>query len=184
LLLFAKPILSLSHQSPQTAKLHSTYTPEMSYEQIKSAATTFILANNPLQEGTNEPNIEKLRSTSASTFSISFGHSYFTSTRPALQSTHDFDGFIAHQKKMTPLLSTWKAEVKDVYVDVERKTAIVTSEFHMTPRMKESSKSETVVNEIVWFLEVDEEGLVTKATEWVDAAAAGRLGELFKLNAS
>lgn len=56
---------------------------------------------------------------------------------------------------------------------------MVVSEFFMTPRVKEG-EGETVVNEIVWFLEVDESGLVGKATEWVDGVAAGRMGEIFK----
>jgi hypothetical protein len=153
------------------------------YDQIKTTATKFILANNPISS-TNSPNIEALQSLVSPRFTISFGHSYFTSTRPALQSTLSFSDFISHQQKMTPLLETWRAEVKDVFVDTEQKTAIVKSEFHMTPTMKDRGKTETVVNEIVWFLVVDGEGgVVVRADEWVDAAAAGRLGELFKMNA-
>lgn len=90
---------------------------------------------------------------------------------------------------MTPLLAKWKAEVKDVLVDVERGTAVVVSEFFMTPKVSEErlgkgELEETVVNEIVWFLEVDEGGLVGRVTEWVDGVAAGRLGEIFRGNAS
>lgn len=90
---------------------------------------------------------------------------------------------------MTPFLAKWRAEVKDVLVDVERGTAVVVSEFFMTPKLSEErvekgEKEETVCNEIVWFLEVDEGGLVGRVMEWVDGVAAGRLGEIFRGNAS
>lgn len=85
---------------------------------------------------------------------------------------------------MTPLLAKWKVEVKDLFVDVEKRTAVVVSEFLMTPRVMVGEEEETICNEIVWFLEVDEAGKVGKAVEWVDGVAAGRMGELFRMGAA
>lgn len=70
--------------------------------------------------------------------------------------------------------------MKDCFVDVERGTAIVVSEFFMTPKVQDGAVEETVCNEIVWFLEVEEGGLVGKVVEWVDGVAAGRLGAILR----
>ncbi|KAE9961789.1 hypothetical protein EG328_001651 [Venturia inaequalis] len=149
------------------------------YTQIKDSATAFILANNP--SPTFTPQIPLLRSLVSPSFTITFGHAYFISQSPALQTALDFDGFMAHQLKMTPLLKKWEARVKECFVDVERGTAVVVSEFFMTPKGKgENAREETVLNEIVWFVEVEEGGLVGRVVEWVDGVAAGRLGEIFR----
>ncbi|TID16438.1 Vacuolar amino acid transporter 3 [Venturia nashicola] len=156
----------------------------LTYETIKTTATTFILANNP--SPTNTPQKSLLNSLVSPSFTISFGHKYFTSTTPHLQHPLDFDGFMAHQMRMTPLLARWRAVVKDCFVDVEKGVAVVVSEFFMTPRRggkgggDGDGNEETVVNEIVWFVEVEEGGVVGRVVEWVDGVAAGRLGEIFR----
>ncbi|QDS67849.1 hypothetical protein FKW77_007559 [Venturia effusa] len=150
------------------------------YATLKTAATNFILAHNP--SPTLTPQTTLLHSLVSPSFTITFGHKYFVSQSPHLQTPLSIDGFIAHQERVTPLLAKWSVGVKDCFVDVERGVAVVVSEFLMTPRVAlgKGGKEETVVNEIVWFVEVGEDGLVGKVVEWVDGVAAGRMREIFK----
>jgi len=53
----------------------------------------------------------------------------------------------------------------------------VRADFHMTPKGRE-----TVHNDIVFFVEVEESGKVGRVVEYIDPTASAKLQGLFKLN--
>ncbi len=88
----------------------------------------------------------------------------------------DNDQYIAHLRRICPLLATWRTEVNEVFVDETKCTAIVRADHYMTPK----GKAEPVKNDFMWLLTFDETGeKVEKATEFMDSVASQKLmGEL------
>jgi ketosteroid isomerase-like protein len=109
----------------------------------------------------------------AADFAHTWGHNYAVSQSARLQGTLSFARFAAHLQSMLPHLESWDNEVTDVTVDEARRRVVLRVSFWMKVQGEES-----VENDLVWAVEVDEVGKVRRSEEFVDAVAAGRLKEL------
>ncbi|KZM28243.1 hypothetical protein ST47_g634 [Ascochyta rabiei] len=133
-----------------------------------------------------------LRSLAAPHFSHTFGPAYAVSCAPKLQGAFTLDGLLAHLGAMVPLLEGWEVEVTGCVVDEVGERVVVRASYYMRVR----GARETVENEVVWWLELEESlpgsaigkeevgggWRVTRSTEMVDAGAAGRIRELMAGN--
>lgn len=146
------------------------------YASIAETATSFVKGTDPNPAGSNKIDADRILSTRATECTTAFRPAYFTSTRPHLQKVLDNDGFIAHMSSMTPMLDTWAIDVREVFVDEKRLSAVVQVDYSMTPK-----GCETVKNDIVWFIRMNESGeKVVDAVEYVDAAASMAIFEMLK----
>lgn len=150
------------------------------YATLLNTATAFAHSTSPSQKTENQKedakHILSLRTPDCIT---SFGHRFFASGNPMTSRALSNDEFLANMGRMTPFLADWSAEVHDVLVDESRRSAVVRMSFHMTVKGANGAANETVENDMVWFLEMDESGQkVRRAVEYLDAAATGRIGAL------
>jgi ketosteroid isomerase-like protein len=118
-------------------------------------------------------NFPLLESLCAPSFAHSWGHNYAVSLSPRLQGIFSFEEFKTHLEMMIPALESFDATVTDIVVDEVKRKVVLRVSFGMKIR------GENVVeNDLVWMLEMDEEGRILKSTEFVDGIAAGKLKEL------
>ena len=78
---------------------------------------------------------------------------------------------------MLPNLQSWETTVTDVLVDEVKRKVMLRVSFWMVPK----GKGEGVENDLLWVLELAEEGggwKVRRSTEFIDGMAAGRLKEI------
>lgn len=130
----------------------------------------------PHPRGTNTVDRAAILANLAASYKHDFGHSYFVATRPPLQGEKDGPGFVAHMSGMAPALQTWDIRVTQRCVDAARRSAVVRADFYMTPR-----GGETVVNDIVFWMQMDESGeKLVRVTEFVDPVASAELGARMK----
>ncbi|KAF2684404.1 hypothetical protein K458DRAFT_388877 [Lentithecium fluviatile CBS 122367] len=107
-------------------------------------------------------------------YNHSWGHNYFVSTHPGLQGTHDLDSFLAHMQDMLTKLESWRTDIKNVVVDEVKRMVVVRASYWMKVK-----GAETVENDLVWWLWMDESGeRVERSIEFVDAEAARRIEEV------
>ena len=144
------------------------------YDTLGTTARKFINSLSPSTPGSNDPGSAAILSNLAPNFHSDFGHSFFVSTRPHLQGQKSGNDFVERMKFMAPKLQTWRIEITDVMVDPRKKRATVRGDFHMTV-----TAGETVVNDLVFLLGMNEEGTkVASVTEFVDAEATGEIARL------
>ena len=164
-------IPSTPHNTLYFAKKMS---PSPMYSKLRSTAIAFVHSSD-IDPATNELDKDRVRAIRTSDYRHSWGHNYFKSQRPALNHTLDLDAFMSHLETMAPNLKSVETRVPDVLVDEERRSASVRSYFYMTPE----GGDETIENDIMWLLEMDETGERVKgAIEFIDAVAAKSIGEL------
>lgn len=138
------------------------------YDRLAATARGFIEATNAKTPRDNNPDYDLIRSFAAPHFRIEWAPKLFASTSPVLGDAKDIDGFCAHIQRMSANMSTWAILIQDLFVDVKRRMAIVRADFWMLPR-----GSEKVLNDIVWFIKMDESGeKIVDCTEYVDPAAS------------
>lgn len=87
---------------------------------------------------------------------------------------------------MAPKLKTWTIDITDMAVDVEKRSVVVRADYGMFPAgYAEGEEAAKVVNEIVFWLEMTEDGgKVVRQTEFVDASATVELGRLMRAAAA
>lgn len=135
-----------------------------------------LQALQPKTPGSNDVNTSAILANLAENYTHDFGHSYFVSTAPHLQSRKTGDQFVTHMSGMATMLQTWSIHITDTCVDAEKRSAVVRADFHMTPK-----GGETVVNDIVFWMGMDERGeKVVRLTEFVDPVASRELGVRMK----
>jgi len=139
-------------------------------ETISSTASAFALSTNPIPT-TTAPDTDAILATRTPSCVISYGPSSSLEL-PAM----DNDQYIAHLQRICPLLATWRTEVKEVFVDETKLSAIVRADHYMTPK----GRTEPAKNDFMWLLTFNETGeRVEKATEFMDSVASQKLmGEL------
>ncbi|KAF2720823.1 hypothetical protein K431DRAFT_285517 [Polychaeton citri CBS 116435] len=156
--------MEVVNQNPQAA-IGSTVD---LYGKLTSTARQFVEATSPRTLGTNEINYDGIRALAAPGFFMTWGPKTFVSTRPGLQQPRAIDEFLEHMEGMCPHLDTWEIEVYDVTTDVSSRAASVRANFYMKPKGQEK-----VLNDIVFFLKMNEEGtLVTEGCEYLDGEAS------------
>ena len=148
------------------------------YNKLARTAQYFVMATSPRLPGSNVPDPERFLACLAADFQMSWGHSFFVSTKPPLQGTVDGEGFCQHQGGMAKKLETWQIEPTSTCVDVEKHTAVVRADFSMKVR-----SAEAVINDIVFWISMYESGeKVTQAIEFVDPVASAEIAERMKMS--
>ena len=110
---------------------------------------------------------------------MDFGHKFFVSTLPQLQGKKDGPGFVSHLSGMATSLQTWSIDIINTAVDVEKRTVVFRTEFHMVPK-----GGDEVLNEILFWITMDESGeKVEHYTEFVDPIASMELAKRMKAGA-
>ncbi|EPS44470.1 hypothetical protein H072_1568 [Dactylellina haptotyla CBS 200.50] len=122
---------------------------------------------------------EGVRAVRTADFEQTWGHRYMVSMHPEEYSTPlTLDGLVEHLETAAPLLAKWDVSVEDILVDEVRKRAVVRSTYAM---QAPGEDKETVENDMVWMLELDEHGRkVHRAVEFKDAAADHKFKETMK----
>lgn len=123
-------------------------------------------------DGMNIDRIKKIRSSIG--FEHSWGHNYLVSTAPPLAAKLDIEGLIKHLCTMLPHLESWDIQITDISIDELQRRAVVRGSYFMRAK----GAQETVENDLVWFLTIEEDGKkVQKSMEFLDAAGRARLME-------
>lgn len=146
------------------------------YTRLRDTAVAFIHSSD-MDPKTGQLDKDRIIAIRTADYRHRWGHNYFKSDKPGLNHTLDIDAFIEHLESMSPNLKSVQTKVPDIFIDETRKAATVRSSFYMTP----SGADETIENDIVWLLEMDQDGeKVASAIEFIDVAAAKGIGELVK----
>ena len=141
------------------------------YNKLAATAKAHLLSMQPQTPGSNDVNTDAINLHLATSWRADWGHNYFVSTKPPLQGEKTAEVFNSHLAGMARMLRTWTIDITDISVDVQKKTAVVRAELHMCPK-----NAEEVVNDIIFWLTMDESGeRVIKTTEFVDAVASEEL---------
>ena len=146
------------------------------YNKLEQTAKAHLQACLPKTKGSNDVDTEAILSHLSSDFRQDWGHSFFVSTKPALQGEVTGQGFITHMAGMAPALQTWDIIITSICVDVEKKCATVRVVFHMKPK-----GGEEVLNDIVFWMFMNESGeKLVRCTEFIDPVASAELGRRMK----
>ncbi|KAM0715155.1 hypothetical protein Q7P37_009620 [Cladosporium fusiforme] len=147
------------------------------YPKLVTTAQEWVTSTQPKTPGSNDLNIDRIRSCLSSDAILRFGHLHFVSTAPHLQRDESPDDFVNRLKSMSSAFETWNIKVADVNVDTEKKSAVVRAVFHMQAK----NDPEVVQNEILFWCQMDESGeRVVRSTEFVDPAALQALAPKLK----
>lgn len=146
---------------------------ETAHEFINSTAQ--IASPKP---GSTGMDVDRLRAIRSPSYRHSFGHSYMVTKSPNL---HDMsmDGWIEHVARMTPFIQSWRAEVKNAWVDESKKEVLLAVVHTMQP--KGVQEADAIPHEVMWTLKMNETGdKVEEAAEYLDAMAMADIRELIR----
>jgi hypothetical protein len=137
------------------------------YDIIYSTATKFVLSTNP-GPSTTTPDSDAILSVRTSSCLVSYGPSSFLENSP-ITNPMDNDQYLAHLRRICPLLRTWRTEIKEIFVDESKLSAIVRADHFMTLK----GRDEPSKNDFIWLLTLTESGdKVERAVEFMDSAAS------------
>ncbi|KAF2035238.1 hypothetical protein EK21DRAFT_54924 [Setomelanomma holmii] len=145
------------------------------YAQLHDAALKFINAQAQDPAHPKRMNFEWIESLVAPDFQHSWGHNYAVSKSPPIQGRHSFQSFTQHLETMLPNLESWETTVTGIAVDEIRKKVVLRITYLMRVKGTGTAEDRQVENDLVWSLEMNEEGKIRKSTEFIDAIAAGRI---------
>jgi hypothetical protein len=149
------------------------------YVQLHMTALAFIDAQAQTTDAESRMSFDQLESLCAPNYQHSWGHNFATSLSPRVQGTHSFTQFKAHLEVMMPNLKSWDTTVTDITVDELRKKVVLRASFFMVAKGAQLQ----VENDLLWMLEMDEEGKrIQKSVEFIDGIAAGKLKEMIEKN--
>ncbi|KAJ4370939.1 hypothetical protein N0V86_008633 [Didymella sp. IMI 355093] len=168
-------------EKPQDPALASSAHPSATYTALKHTAQAFVAGQSHKPALAARMDFEALRALTSSSFVHSFGPAYSVAQAPKLQGQFDFERFQAHLQGMLPMLERWEIEEKGLVVDERGRSVVVRASYRMFVK-----GGEGVENDVVWWLELEEEGKdgegggwkVRKSTEIVDFGASTRIREL------
>lgn len=147
------------------------------YFKLTKTARAWVTSTEPKTPGSNEADYDRILSCLSSDAILRFGHMHFVSTAPHLQKDESPNDFVNRLKSMSPTFETWRIDLADVNVDVEKRSAVVRAVFHMQAK----NDPEVVQNEILFWCQMDESGeKVVRSTEFVDPTALQALGPKLK----
>lgn len=150
------------------------------YEKLRQNAKTFLEAYS-FTPTTGQPNLDLLSSCMSPNFALSWGHIHMTKQQPRLSKTLDEAGFRQHLSTMVPFIESTRVVIHDTIVDELARKVVVRASFFLCPKGQgqDGAEKEEPENELVWILQFDEAGgKVDAATEFLDATATARIGEL------
>jgi hypothetical protein len=146
------------------------------YETLKSTAEKFVHSPS-FSKSDAGPDQAAIRALCTDDYTQSWGHEYFISSRPHLNRTLDFNGFMAHLNSMTSKLESAEAEITNITIDERQRKVVVRATISLRPK----GSAEVGTNDLVWILGMNERGdKVQSGQEFVDADAAMRLGQLIR----
>lgn len=149
------------------------------YEKLVATAKGHLHTCLPMTHGSNNADPEAILSYLDPSCRIDFGHKYFISTAPGLQGEKTGNGFVSHLTGMASSLQTWSIDVTNTSVDVEKRTVVLRTDFHMVPK-----GGEEVLNDIIFWMVMDESGeKILRYTEFVDPVASAELAKRMKAGA-
>ncbi|KAK3077718.1 hypothetical protein LTS18_009488 [Coniosporium uncinatum] len=150
------------------------------YQTLLRTAHDFVLSTEPLPDTSPlSPSKDRILAHRTPDMLTTWGHKHFVAQTPPLQGAKTTDEFLSHMSMMLPSLENVRIQVVSVIVDEVQKKAAVVSMFYMTPKGEGDSESRTVENEVLWQLQMTEDGgKVESAVEYVDPVASKRIGEL------
>lgn len=142
------------------------------YLQLRTTALAFIDALAEVPDHPLRMDFDRMRSLCTSDFQHSWGHTYATARNARLQGEHLFSDFAAHLTMMLPNFETWKVEVTDMSIDEVKRKAVIRASFYMLVK----DAVETIENDLLWTLEMDDAGeKVKKSVEFIDSVATSTL---------
>jgi ketosteroid isomerase-like protein len=153
-------------------------TASQTYTSLHTTALAFISAQSQDPTHPSRMNFTRISALCAPDFQHSWGHNYAVAQNPRIQGTLSFELFVAHLESMLPALESWDAVVTDVTVDEVQRKVVLRVSFGMVVK----GSGEVVENDLMWVLEMDEEGRVWRSREFVDGSAAGRMKELMMMS--
>ncbi|KAK0337202.1 hypothetical protein LTR91_004292 [Friedmanniomyces endolithicus] len=146
------------------------------YTKLTTTAEDFVLALSPKEPGSNQSDDERFLSHIAPNYTHSWGHKFFVGTSPGVQGSVDGPEFLSRMNRLAGKMQTWYIEITETCVDVEKKSAALKADFHMT-----IAGHEPVLNEIVWWLKMDGSGeKVVDSCEYIDPVASSHMIEQMK----
>lgn len=141
------------------------------YDKLLSTATSFLHAMRAATPGSNDASPEALRTHMHPDSQSSFGHKFFISSSPYLSSTKGREQFVTELAQMAAGFKTWTLDITDTCIDVRKRTVVARVELGMLP-----ARGDEVLNDVVFWLEMDESGeKVVRSVEFLDAAATKEL---------
>jgi hypothetical protein len=155
--------------------------PSATYTALKRTAQAFVAGQSHQAGLAARMDFQALRALTSPSFVHSFGPAYSVAQTPKLQGEFDFEGFQAHLQGMLPMLERWEIEETGLVVDEWGRSVVVRASY----RMFVKGGKEGVENDVVWWLELEDERdgegggwKVRKSTEIVDFGASRRIREL------
>jgi len=137
------------------------------YDTIYSTAAKFVLSTNPIPSTTTLDS-DAILSVRTPSCLVSYGPSSFLENS-AIANPMDNDQYLAHVNRIRPLLETWRTEIKEIFVDELKLSAIVRANHFMTLK----GRDEPSKNDFMWLLTLTENGDKVKgAVEFMDSAAS------------
>lgn len=81
----------------------------------------------------------------------------------------DNEQYLTHLHRICPLLNTWRTEIKEIFVDETKRSAVVRADHYMMLK----GRDEPFKNDFIWLLTLTESGdKVERAVEFMDSAAS------------
>ncbi len=155
------------------AMMHSSI-----YDNIYSTATKFVLSTNPIAS-TTMPDLDAILSVRTPSCLVSYGPSSLLENSP-IANPMDNDQYLAHLCRICPLLHTWRTEIKEIFVDEPKLSAIVRADHFMTLK----GRDKPLKNDFMWLLTLTESGdKVERAVEFMDSVASLKFMEELKATA-
>lgn len=148
------------------------------YQVLHDTAIEVIKSNDavPVENGTPTVNRDRIFAVRTPDFHQTWGPHYFATANN--HGSRTTDQFIDHMMVLIPFLENWTIEIMDVFVDVTKFSAVVKTHFHMTPSGPGPKEDRTLLNDIVWFVQMTEDGKkAVSAIEYVDAGSAAAIKE-------
>lgn len=152
------------------------------YAQLRSTALSFIGAQAHKGRLASKMDFAALQGVTTAGYTHRFGPSFSVAQSPSLRGEFDFARFRAHLEGMLRVLDRWEMAVEGAVVDEVGHSAVVRVRYTMYVEGAEGV--EGVENDVVWWLELEEERgggqgwKVGKSTEIVDFGASARIREL------
>lgn len=142
------------------------------YDRIYATAAEAIHSLDRPENSSTHFDEERLRAIRSPTFKASWGHKYMTTLNPVLSQELDFDGFVRHLNRMAPALETRDNRIRDIWVDVNRRSAVVRALL----ALKVTGVEGLIEQDMLWVMQMNEDGsLVDHAIEYLDGMAAEKL---------
>ncbi|KAF9694052.1 hypothetical protein EKO04_007874 [Ascochyta lentis] len=165
-------------ETTQDRRTTTSHSQTQKHTALHETALSFVATQHYNASLDGKLDFPSLRALVTPSYTHTFGPAYAVSVAPKLQGVFSVDELIAHLSGMVGHLDGWEVEVNGCVVDEVGESVVVRASYEMRVKGAE----EVVVNEVVWWLELEEQvgggWKIKRSREMVDAVAAGRIREL------